>query len=48
MIKIGIKKYLDIKEYAAEKRVTIQTVYNWIKNKEVKTKKMYNAIFVEL
>lgn len=48
MIKIGDKKYMTIQEYATDKMVTIQTVYNRIKNKEIKSKKIYNQTFIEV
>jgi hypothetical protein len=48
MIKIGEKKYLEIKDYAKVKGVTIQTVYNWIKEKNVKHRKIMGKILIEL
>ena len=48
MIKIGDKKYMEIEEYALSKNKTIQTVYNWIKNKDIKTRKMFNKTLIEI
>lgn len=48
MIKIGEKKYNTIKEYAKSKGITIQTVYNWIKEDRVKTKTLLNQTLIEI
>ena len=48
MIKIGDKKYLEIKDYAKVKGVTIQTVYNWIKDKAVNERKLMGKTLIEL
>jgi len=48
MIKIGEKKYMTIKDYSKLKGKTIQTVYNWIKNDELKTKQMFGQKLIEL
>jgi len=48
MIKIGDKNYLTIKDYAKLKGVTIQTVYNWIKNKEVVTKQLLYQTVIQV
>jgi len=48
MIKIGDKRYETIKEHAKSKGKSIQTVYNWIKNKQVKTKVLMNQTLIEL
>lgn len=48
MIKIGEEKYLTPKEYAAQRGVTIQTVYNWIKWDQVKTKKLMDKTLIKL
>jgi hypothetical protein len=48
MIKIGDKQYNTPQEYSELKGVTVQTVYNWIKNKEVKTRKLMDKTLVEL
>ena len=48
MIKIGDKKYETIKEHAKSQGKSIQTVYNWIKNKDVKTKTVLNQTLIEL
>ena len=48
MIKIGNKKYLEIKDYAKIKGVTIQTVYNWIKDKTVNERKLMGKTLIEL
>ena len=41
------KKYLTVKEYALKNGVTERTVYNWIKEKKVKTKKIYSSTVIE-
>jgi len=48
MIKINDKSYETIKDYAKLKGVTIQTVYNWIKDKSVKTKTLLNQTLIEV
>lgn len=48
MIKIGNTRYMTINDYSKHKRVTIQTVYNWIKNDEVKTKQLFGKKLIEL
>ena len=48
MIKIGDTKYETIKEHAKSKGKSIQTVYNWIKNKDVKTKVLLNQTLIEI
>jgi hypothetical protein len=48
MIKIGNKNYLEIKDYAKSKGVTIQTIYNWIKEKKVKERRLMGKILIEL
>jgi predicted transcriptional regulator len=48
MIKINDSLYLTLHEYAKEKNVTIQTVYNWIKDKRVETKKLMNMTLIKL
>ena len=48
MIKVGNKKYETVKEYAKLKGKTIQTIYNWINNKDVKTKEMLGQTLIEL
>ena len=40
MIRVNNEQYLTLQEYAKRENVTIQTVYNWIKNKKVETKKI--------
>lgn len=48
MVKINGEQYLTLHEYAKEKMVTIQTVYNWINDKKVDTKKMMNMTLIKL
>lgn len=48
MIKIGNKKYLEIKDYAKHKGVTVQTVYNWIKENTVNERKLMGKTLIEL
>jgi len=48
MIKINEIQYLTIPEYAKDKGVTIQTVYNWIADKKVETKKLMNSTLIKL
>lgn len=48
MIKIGENKYMEVKEYAADKGVTQQTVYNWIKDKKVTTKILMGKTLIKL
>lgn len=48
MVTIGNQKYLTIHEFAKEKSITIQTVYNWIKDKKVETKKVMNLTLIKL
>ena len=48
MVKIGNKKYIDLKDYAKREGVTLQTVYNRIKSGDLKTKKILDKQFVEL
>ena len=44
---MGDKKYFEITEYAKEYRVTVQTVYNRIKNKQLQTKKLLGKLLIE-
>jgi hypothetical protein len=48
MVKINNEQYMTIHEYAAEKMVTIQTIYNWINEKKVQTKKFMGLTLVKL
>lgn len=48
MIKIDNIQYLTIAEYAKEKSVTPQTVYNWISDKKVETRKVMNMTVIKL
>lgn len=47
-IVIGDITYLTVKSYAKYKGVTIQTVYNWIRDNKLETKKVLSALFVRL
>lgn len=40
--------FYSVNEYAKYKDVTIQTVYNWIKDKKVETKKILSNTFVKV
>lgn len=40
--------YLTVKDYAQKYGITVQTVYNKIKNKELKTKKVLNTTLVKV
>jgi hypothetical protein len=48
MIKFNEIQYLTVQEYSVEKNVTVQTVYNWIKDKKVETRKFMNLTLVRL
>jgi len=48
MIKINDVQYMTVHEYAKEKSITIQTVYNWIKDKQVETRKFMNMTLIKL
>lgn len=48
MIKIGDKNYLEIEDYALHKSKTVQTIYNWIKDGTVKTRKLMGKTVVQL
>ena len=45
---INDKQYLSIAEYANKNNVTIQTVYNWIKEKKVTVKKLMDKQLIEV
>ena len=40
--------FYSVKEYAKYKDVSIQSVYKWIKNKKVETKKILSNTFVKV
>lgn len=48
MIKIKDKHYLSINDYADQKGKTIQTIYNWIKDKKVKQRYILGKLYIEL
>lgn len=48
MITIGNKKYAEPKEYAKIKEKSLQTIYNWIKEKRVTTRKLMDKTLIEL
>ena len=48
MVRINNEQYMTLHEYAKEKGVTIQTVYNHINDKKVETKKLMNMILIKL
>lgn len=41
-------KYLTVKDYADKHGITVQTVYNKIKNKELETKKVLNTTLIKV
>jgi hypothetical protein len=41
-------KYITVKDYADKFGITVQTVYNKIKNKELETKKILHTTLVKL
>lgn len=41
-------KYMTVKDYADKFGITVQTVYNKIKNKELETKKVLSTTLVKL
>ena len=45
--RVNNEQYLTLQEYAKRENVTIQTVYNWIKNKKVETKKILNMTLIK-
>ena len=47
MVTIGNDKYRTVHELAQYKGVTIQTVYNWIADKKVETRKFLNMTLVK-
>ena len=42
------KTYLSISDYADYKGVTLATVYNWIKENKVETRKILRTTFVQV
>jgi len=48
MITINGKQYLTLHEYAKYKDVTIQTVYNHIKEKKVETRELMNMTLIKM
>ena len=48
MIKIKGELYEEINDYAKLKGVTVQTVYNWIKNKQVEVKPLMGKKLIKL
>jgi hypothetical protein len=48
MITIDNVKYVSVSSYAKLKGVTIQTVYNWIKDKKVETRQLLNSTLIKL
>lgn len=41
-------RYMTVKDYAGKFGMTVQTVYNKIKNKELETKKILNTTLVKV
>ena len=41
-------KYVEIKDYAKLKGKTLQTVYNWISDNKVETKKILGKTLIKL
>lgn len=48
MVTINGKQYLTLHEYAKYKDVTIQTVYNHIKDKKVETRELMNMTLIKM
>ena len=48
MITINGEQYLTLHEYSKEKQVTLQTVYNWINDKKLETRKLMNMTLIKL
>jgi hypothetical protein len=48
MVTINNEKYMTLHEYAKDRSVTVQTVYNWIKEKKVETKRMFNMTLIKV
>jgi predicted site-specific integrase-resolvase len=48
MITIKGVKYMELKEYAKYKGVVLKTVYEWIKEKKVKTRVVFNTKVIRL
>jgi hypothetical protein len=48
MIKINDIPYLTIEDYAKEKQKSIQTIYNWIKDKKVESRKFMGQQLIKL
>lgn len=48
MIKIGDKQYLEITDYAKDKGKSVQTIYNWIKDGIVKSRKLMGKTLIQL
>lgn len=47
-LKVDKSKLKKVKNYAALKGVTVQQVYNWIKDKKVKTVEIDGVKFISL
>lgn len=43
-----LQNLMTIPDYAKEKGITIQTVYNWIKDKRIETVEMYGKVLVDI
>ena len=48
MIKIGEERYMTPEQYAIHCGVTVQTVYNWIKKKEIITRKLMDKTLIRI
>jgi len=48
MITIGDKKYLTPQEKANIEGVTLQTIYNWIKDGKLTTRKMMDKTIIQI
>ncbi|MDH3381380.1 MAG: hypothetical protein OEL54_01660 [Flavobacteriaceae bacterium] len=48
MITIGDKNYMEIDEFAKKENKSIQTIYNWITSKKIKTRKLLNKTIIEV
>lgn len=48
MIKIGDINYMTPSELATKENVTVQTIYNWIKEGKYKTRKLMDKTLIKV
>lgn len=48
VLKIDRTKLITVRNYAVQKRVTTQQVYNWIKQKKIKVEEIDGVKFIYL